>query len=131
MVGDPGHRLIQGACLSVWKCPLVSQIGDTLENSRPTGTRTKLAIAICVVAAVAVMAVPWEPENLIALLSTAIIGGFGLGTVLLAGLAIWWRKRRRRQLINVGTRRFGESAHSWASKPPLGSALQPCDAGCH
>ncbi len=61
----------------------------------------KLAIAICVVAAVAVMAVLWAPEISIASLSTAIIGGFGLGTVLLAGLAIWWRNRRRRQLMDM------------------------------
>ncbi len=61
----------------------------------------KLAIAICVVAAIAVMAVLWAAENSIASLSTAIVGGFGLGTVLVAGLAIWWRNRRRRQLMDM------------------------------
>lgn len=61
----------------------------------------KLAIAICLVAAVAVVAALWAPEKLIASLSTAIVGGFGLGTVLVAGLAIWWRNRRRRQLMDM------------------------------
>lgn len=61
----------------------------------------KLVIAACVVAAVAVVAVLWSPENLIASPLTAIMGGFGLGTVLVAGLSIWWRNRRRRQLMDM------------------------------